>query len=762
MKGAETIYLAHVKQNHAGDWDEPHELSEHLRSTARLAQKYACDIGDDWAFLAGLWHDLGKYRRRFQDYIRLQSGYEAENAHIENGSRAPHSTAGAIHAVNQFPPGLGHILAFLIAGHHAGLPDWFGGRGSLQFRLKDGEAEYKQALEAKIPSEILRGESPGLPDAVRSPENMALWIRMLFSCLVDADFLDTERYMQPGKSVRRTEGSTLQELGQRFESGMIALRAASQPGELNQIRNSIYQSCIQAANWNPGIFSLTVPTGGGKTLSSLAFALEHAKHHNKRRIIYAIPFTSIIEQNADVFREFLGEDAVLEHHSSLDVAPEKENLRGRLAAENWGAPLIVTTNVQLFESLHASRTSRCRKLHNLVNSIIILDEAQQLPRDFHVPITQVMQQMADHYGVTWVLCTATQPVLTESINTFGQMLLPGLKDIREIIDHPSELARKLKRVNIHMPDPKASKISWADLAKQLASLDCVLTIVNTRKHARQLAELLGDEEDTLHLSANMCAQHRSKVIAEIKERLEARTKDDNRPLRVISTQLIEAGVDVDFPVVYRAMAGLDSIAQSAGRCNRENRLPEWGKVFVFQPEEPAPPGFLRQGEDITIELLSSGKLNEPLAPESFKAYFELLNNRGSRDKHGIVPLLTAESTPDAPLAIQFREAAQKFRLIDNLGESVIVPFCEEGKEDSPIDAWIRMLEQDASQKWIYKKLQRYTITVSEIQAKKYRENGCIDSRAGLKGLNVLLSNYYHRRWGADWPELSIAPEDCVF
>lgn len=751
-------HIAHIKLNEQGDWAHPHALEEHLLQTAKLAHEFAMEIGADWAELAGRWHDLGKYRKKFQDYIRIQSGYEKENAHIENGTRAPHSTAGAIHAVNKLPSGMGHILAYLIAGHHAGLPDFYSGKGGLQFRLNDGNDEYKQALSADIPERILQGECSLPPDFARHPEHIALWMRMLFSCLVDADFLDTESYMQPEKSDGREQKLSLTQLSERFEKSMADLRARSKSTDLNHIRNEIYQSCLDAAQWEPGLFSLTVPTGGGKTLSSLAFALAHAKQYDKRRVIYAIPFTSIIEQNADVFRQFLGEDAVLEHHSNLDVSPDKENLRNRLAAENWDAPLVITTNVQLFESLHASRTSRCRKLHNLINSIIILDEAQQLPRDFHAPITHVMQHLSDFYGVTWVLCTATQPVLNETKNTFGQTLLKGLKNVREIIPEPAELAHQLRRVEIHMPSPEQPKTSWQELADELRTHECVLSIVNTRKQARLLAELLDDEEDCLHLSANMCAEHRSQVITEIRRRLKRRNEGDTRTLRVVSTQLIEAGIDVDFPVVYRAMAGLDSIAQSAGRCNREGGLPGFGQVFVFQPEESAPPGFLRQGEDTTIELLSSGALNDPLSPESFRAYFELLNSKGNRDKHSINELLTAKYSNDAPLAIQFREAAQKFRLIDNAGEAVIVPFIPKGHNNSPVDGWLMMLEKDPSQKWVYKKLQRYIITMSEHQIKKYRETGCIDQRAGL---NVLLDSFYHERWGADWPDILLTAEKCV-
>jgi len=750
-------YVAHVKKKNDDDWELPHSLGEHLRCVKKLSSEYAVDIGSDWAALAGLWHDLGKYRQKFQDYIRIQSGYEKENAHIENGKRAPHSTAGAIHAIQMFPSGFGHILSYLIAGHHAGLPDWYGGKGSLEFRLKDGLNEYKEALSENIPADILKGNCPELPDIAKSTDSISLWMRMLFSCLVDADFLDTEFYMQPNKTAKRQGTVSLNILQNRFTDAMDKLQQNNKKTPLSSVRNKILNECYAAAEWKPGLFSLTVPTGGGKTLSSLAFALKHAQLYNKSRIIYAIPFTSIIEQNADVFRKFIGNEAVLEHHSNLDVAPEKENSKARLAAENWNAALIVTTNVQLFESLHASRTSRCRKLHNIVNSIIILDEAQQIPRDFHAPITQTMQQLTDYFGVTWVLCTATQPVLTESKNTFGQVLLKGLKNVREIIPNPSELAIQLKRVDVSMPSANTPKLSWQELSVKIKREDCILAIVNTRRHARTLFELLPKDGNNLHLSAHMCAQHRTEVIEKIKYRLKERRKGCKRPLRVISTQLIEAGVDVDFDVVYRAIAGLDSIAQSAGRCNREGNLKR-GKVIVFKPEQPAPPGFLRQGEEITTELFATGTLDDPLSPENFEKYFSLMNSKGDRDKHGILDLLKAYQSNDAPLAIQFRAAAEKFSLIDNNGVSIIVPFKPNGLEESPIDSWVRQLGADSSQKWIYKKLQRYTVSITENLAKEFQANGCIDVRSGLF---VLLDSYYHPLWGVDMPDTLITPEKSI-
>lgn len=753
-------YVAHVKlDDDSGNWLEPHRLEEHLQKVAGLSGESAGKFESaGWGTAAGLWHDLGKYRGAFQKYIRDASGYERENAHVEGPQRVTHSTAGAVHAINQWPPVPGHIIAYLIAGHHAGLPDWSGGRGSLQFRLQESGAEYSEAMEAQIPEELLTSHLPDIPVVARSTDSISLWMRLLFSCLVDADFLDTESYMAPERVKQRGQLPKLSELHPVFFERMGHLQKKAAETPLNHTRKAIFDACQMAAAEPPGIFSLTVPTGGGKTLASLGFALEHARQHIKSRIIYAIPFTSIIEQNAAVFREFLGEEAVLEHHSSLDVDPGSENAGSRLAAENWDAPLIVTTNVQLFESLFASRTSRCRKLHNLVNSIVILDEAQQIPRDFHEPITRMMQQMSDYFGVTWVLCTATQPDLGKELDAFERVLHRGLNDIREIIPNPAELAGQLKRVDIEMPQNPDEKISWESLARQLERERCVLVVVNKRQDARTLFELLPEEGDTYHLSANMCAAHRSRILGEIRRKLSEQQAGSEVPLRVISTQLIEAGVDVDFPVVYRAMAGLDSIAQAAGRCNREGRMPENGRVVVFQPEQLPPSGFLRQAAQVTLKLLGGGQLEEPLSLQAMRTFFTDLNSQGNRDKHGICGLLKADSSPDAPVAIQFREAAEKFRLIDDKGVGVVVPFCPDGDGETPVDQWLSMLEQDGSRKWVHRKLQRYSVTLPESLAKQLHSMGAIYQRAGKY---VVESSHYHPVWGVQAPDSLMPAESTV-
>lgn len=604
-----------------------HTLVEHLQAVARMAAAFSAPFetpepSTSWAYLAGLWHDLGKYRIGFQRYINLADN---PDAHIEGkigGREKTHSAAGALWAIQQLnKPNqpFGNILAYLIAGHHAGLSDWDGG---LKERLQseDSQLELKEALDAHPPAHILAhgdlmAQIPG------GAFGFALWVRMLFSCLVDADFLDTEAHFDAGKPARREGFPTLGQMRLALAVHMTTMPMADTP--VNALRADVLRQCNSKATLSAGFFSLTVPTGGGKTLSSLAFALEHAKAHCKRRIIYAIPYTSIIEQTADVFRgvfKDLGEEVLIEHHSQADSSEKEETARSRLACENWDAPLVVTTNVQLFESLFAAKTSRCRKLHNLVNSVIVLDEAQQLPPEFLQPILDALNLLVAHYGVTVVLCTATQPALNSTTYFDASRSMRGLENVREITDDPDALFDSLKRVQVELPSDWTTPTAWIDIAVQLGSEDCVLAIVNTRKAARELQRLM--PADTLHLSALMCGAHRKVVIQHIKERLKAkRAGYDKRPLRVISTQLVEAGVDIDFPVVYRALAGLDSIAQAAGRCNREGRMVDKGRVVVFVPPVRPPIGHLRKAADACISTLRD-QAHDPLARALFDRYFK--------------------------------------------------------------------------------------------------------------------------------------------
>lgn len=683
-------FLAHVRQNEDGSF-VIHELEEHLRAVGTLAGEFASSFGQsDWGRLAGLWHDLGKYSPAFQSYIARGSGFGPE-AHVEGGKgRVNHSSAGALHAVEKLG-GKGRLLAYLIAGHHAGLPDWHSDGhplSALSQRLED--KQHLQAVSsASVPTDVLHPAISPVTKPLGGEAGLALWLRMLFSCLVDGDFLDTEKFMAGAKALDRGQFSSIQLLLGAFDKHMAMLTADAKATPVNRVRTEVLRQCRERASDAPGIFSLTVPTGGGKTLSSLAFALHHAVHHNKRRIVYVIPYTSIIEQTAGIFRDIFG-DNIVEHHSNLD--PEKESAKSRVAAENWDAPVIVTTNVQFFESLFASRTSSCRKLHNIVNSIVVLDEAQLLNPEFLQPTLDTINLLTQHYGVSFVLSTATQPAL-QSREGFG-WAFKGLNNVREIMTDPDVLYRDLERVTVEMPPDFHARREWEGLAAELTAYDSVLAVVNTRRDCRELHHLM--PERTIHLSAAMCGEHRTQVIEEIRARLKQQV-----PTRVISTQLVEAGVDIDFPVVYRALSGLDSIAQAAGRCNREGKL-DRGRVVVFVPPKSSPPGTLRRAEQTTVSLLS-GSTSDPMTRELFTRYFEHFYVKAdSLDKHGIQDLLTTDA---GELKIQFRTAAEKFKLIDDVESQAILVWYGESQ------ALIGKLKKDGPERWLMRKLQRYSVNL---------------------------------------------------
>jgi CRISPR-associated endonuclease/helicase Cas3 len=742
--------LAHVRQLPDGVWLE-HGLSEHSQGVADKAGTFAGHFGSaDWARVAGLWHDLGKYREKFQRYIKSVSGYEKKydsEAHIkdeEAPGRVDHSTAGAIHAVETL--GLnGRILAYLIAGHHAGLPDWNSpeeGQSALFNRLQAGkDAGYLQeALAGGAPQGILQQSLPA--DMPPQGASLALWVRMLFSCLVDADFLDTERFMNEERHGQRAAYPSLTELKIAFDRHMTDKAAKASDTPVNRIRAEVLRQCRDKATQPAGLFSLTVPTGGGKTLSSMAFALNHAVHHSKARVIYVIPYTSILEQTADIFRGIFGKENVIEHHSNLD--PDKEDSRSRLSTENWDAPIIVTTNVQFFESLFAAKTSRCRKLHNIVNSVVVLDEAQLLPPEFLTPILHTMRDLSLGYSVSLVLSTATQPAFSP------RPKFAGLADVRELMDDPDALYVGLERVKTQLPEAGHARQGWEQIADELRQYESVLCIVNSRADCRELHKLMPD--GTIHLSALMCGEHRSQVIADIKQRLK-----DSVPTRVVSTQLVEAGVDMDFPVVYRAMAGLDAVAQAAGRCNREGGLPGMGKVIVFVPPKPAAPGLLRKAQQSGQEIMRLTE-GDPLTRERFEAYFRhYYASLNSLDKAEIVGLLDMHNRAGALRGeFNFRTAANRFRLIDEEGQTaVIVRYGESPSLIAALEASQNM--EPHQRRSILRRLQRYTVNIREHECKGLvnskdieeifsgvfvqKTSGLYDMRLGLLTSGVSLSAF---------------------
>lgn len=739
-------FIAHVRKNEDGTWALPHRLSEHLAGTSKLAEMFAEKFESrTWGKVAGLAHDVGKGRLLWQSYLQQKSGYYDEEAHLEGKQgKMPHAIHGAELVEYLFGKGIGRILAYCIAGHHAGLPDWSSAEGAGQASLQFQKTIVKDLHDVE-PSIIdkVRTAKPSVPPwKFAQGLDLSLWIRMLYSSLVDADFLDTERYMELDKALIRGGYCSITELLERFNLFIKQLVNTAEDTKVNEIRGTIRAKCIQMAKGKQGIFSLSVPTGGGKTLSSLAFALEHAKVHQLSRIIYVIPYTSIIEQNADVFRSALGEDQVVEHHSSIDeddVTP-----KSRLAAENWDAPVIVTTSVQFFESLFAAKSSRCRKLHNIVDSVIILDEAQMVPVEFLAPILETMQLLVEHYHVSFVISTATQPAFKE--RTVDGHLFKGLKNIKEIMGSSEEvklLYQSLVRNYVQFPDDVDEVSSWEEISEELKSFDQVLCIVSDRKSCRDLHKLMPKE--TYHLSALMCGEHRSVIIEEIKKKLR-----EHEPIRVVSTQLVEAGVDFDFPVVYRAFAGLDSIAQAAGRCNREGKLSKPGKVVVFNPPRNPPAGLLRKAADTTRSIVLDNE--DPMAYGMFEEYFaELYWKANSLDKEGITDLLNPYHNDLNECSIYFRTAAQKFRIIDDSMQKTV--FVRYGEGENLIDK----LRAKGPDRWLMRKLQRYTVNVYTNQFNELRQRGAIEEV--YPKIFALSSNLdYSEKTGLLVDETSYDPE----
>jgi len=650
-------YLAHSHdQLPEEEW---HELRRHLEDVARRAAEHAEPFGAaKWALLAGLWHDLGKYHPRFQSYIRGRAS-----------SGGDHAAPGALLAREKAADERFLPLAFAIAGHHAGLANLASGERPtpLKIRLRDA-ALLLDEVKGHVPAELLAAELPEIPERLRQQTRkpgeiealrraLEFWVRFVFSALVDADYLDTEAFYRRGERERETAGrETVPVLRARLDAHVDRLAAGSPATEVNRLRARVLEACRERAELEPGLFSLSVPTGGGKTLAAMAFALRHAEEHGLRRVIAVIPYTSIIEQNAAVYRDALGETNVIEHHSNLD--PETETPRNKLASENWDAPIIVTTAVQFFESLFSNRPSRCRKLHNVAGSVVLLDEAQTLPIAFQMSILEALRELTENFGCSVVLSTATQPAFERREEVFEH----GLEGVREIAPDPAELAQRLRRYRVEWPvrasGSKPEPVVWEELAEAIQGERQVLAIVHRRDDARELAQHL-PEEGRFHLSALMCASHRLEVLGRVKAAL-----DRGEPCRLVSTQLVEAGVDVDFPVVYRALGGLDSLVQAAGRCNREGWL-EAGRLVVFRAPTKPPPGTPSHGLESTEVLLAKNSDGIDLAdPGVMAEFFRLLFAKEEPDVHGV---------ESCRAELKFASVAEKFRLIDNYSVPVVVP-----------------------------------------------------------------------------------------
>ncbi len=752
------------------DWSLAHPLREHLFSVAALAEKAAaaCGLGQ-WARLAGLWHDLGKYRTSFQSYIR--GNYIGDKSH---------QFAGANWAINVLAKDPGWLpIALAIAGHHGGLPAWNAGESPLSARLgtsPEQRALHKELVETlpHAPQDLLAERPAGPPDflarngAMDSTDRALAWeliTRFLFSALVDADWTDTREFYEPALKPERiarqaSMAGVMSRLRQRLDDHLATLTARADATPVNQHRQAVLAACRSGAEQPPGIFSLTVPTGGGKTLASLAFALRHAERHGLERVIIVLPFTSIIEQNAAVLRSILGDEHVLEHHSTVDVDalfakqhgdPAAER-RYKLLAESWDAPVIITTAVQFLETLHHSHPSRLRKLHRVANSVVIMDECQTLPVHLFAPTLDTLRVLSRAFRTTLVACTATQPAVRATTQDGVPQTRLGDR-IHELVPEVAPLFHALRRVSVRWPvldQPSA----WPALAEELKNETRVLAIVHTTKDARTLASLVGD--DALHLSARMVPAHRAAVLADIRQRL----KTPGSTCRVIATSLVEAGVDLDFPVVYRALGGLDSLAQAAGRCNREGRLgPGGGSFRIFLPPDGSgPPRELKPALQTTLAMLREhGGVLDLDDPTIFPEFFRRLYASRDTDRKGIRALRGERNgKPDGRFA-NFPEIAHLYRLIDDGDRiAVIVPWI--GATDVALKSVARVRSGFADADDL-RRCQRLSVAVHRRTVSTWLADGTVTAspRLPIPVLNEeTMARVYHPDFGID-PAADTAP-----
>lgn len=663
-------------------------LKDHLEAVSSLAGEFASSFGfEEIAGLLGLCHDLGKYSDA------------AQNRLLRGGPRVDHTSAGALEAARLLR---NNLFAYPVFAHHGGLMDGDAAQRAskripFQARLKGTPLDYS-AFRSEITLPSVTAEPPFRPLG-QYGFSMSFLLRMLLSCIVDADFIDTEAFMQGG-SVRRGGYASIEALAARFQAHRESMKFRDSP--INQKRDSILRDCLRAAEDGRGLYSLTVPTGGGKTLSSLAFALRHAQKHGMQRVIYVIPYTSIIEQTAAIFADILGRENVLEHHAAVEYDNEDDiGRRLYLSTENWDAPIVVTTNVQFFESLFAARTSKCRKLHNIANSVVIFDEAQMIPLPYLQPCVRAIAELVHNYCSTAVLCTATQPALDD--------IFPPELPRKEIIRDPAELFSFFRRTQIRFVG------AWEDaqIAETLREQSQALCIVSTRKQAQNLYSLL-ESEGTYHLSTLMFPEHRKAVLKEIRQRLK-----EGQECRVVATSLIEAGVDVDFPVVYRALAGLDSIIQAAGRCNREGKNSlESSEVIVF---EPSADYFIPESQRQLISAMKivAERFEDVSTMEAIRAYFtQVYTLRGELlDEKQVVPRFEEGMKSQG---FPFAAIAGEFKLIESDTKTILIPKEEKSKE------YATRLRAGERARALLRDMGRYSVQVYDHDYKHLYELGMIE------------------------------------
>ena len=699
-------------------------LIEHLNNVANICGQFVGQVSDEKiGIFLGYMHDIGKYSEDFQRRIR---GENIKVAHADAGAKVAEKIYQQLNRMNP----IYRLLVYVIYGHHSGLANYGTPAKGLCKNLKEEGCDCR-AWEKEI---------KGIPEL--SPKDIKLrlreskqsmgftlqfYTRYLLSCLVDADRIDAQNFPYEEATLWMKQTTSLQELKEKYERYMASLHGKAKPSKLNSIRNEILNSCLTKAQGRRGFYSLTVPTGGGKTLSSLGFALYHAVANEQKRVIYTIPFTSIIEQNAEVFARVLGRNNVVEHHSNYEnpYKTKEELLKFQLAQENWYEPIIVTTNVQFFETLFSNKPSKVRKLHNISNSIIILDEIQSIPNKYIKPCLAALNELVINYDCTIVLCSATQPEYDKN-----KLFLEEVK-IEEIIDDPQKLFKELRRTKEYYIGHQTIE----DLAERLQSEEQALCIVNTKKHAKDLFEMLGQEDNHFHLSTHMYPVHRKEVISQIKELLQ-----EGMPCKVISTQLIEAGVDIDFPKVYRSLSGIDSIVQAGGRCNREGKL-EQGEVYVFKPEEKYI-GKEYLALTAAIGEMCIGVQEDFLGLESISHYFSQLFDITTQklDAYNVLGICEASLENPKDIRIAFEDLADNFKFIQNEGYPIIIPDTEQ------VEILLDQIKYSKNPKGLLRKLAPYTVTVKKYELDALKEYGALNIIEGnLLVLNDL--NFYDHKLG---------------
>jgi len=697
-------FYAHSLENRPlSEW---HALNDHLNEVARMAKSFAKKLGaEDLGWCAGLLHDIGKFHPDFQKYLKEQNRRRGSVDHSSSGAVLAHA------AGNPF-------LAWVVSAHHGGLA----GKADLKARLKQkSDSHTVQAALSLAKSQMDWSECVGMakiPEFLTDQEATEFFVRLLFSCLVDADYLDTEVFFKKG----REEPAKVKELLKPFLRNQNAIITCAPDTHLNEIRKEVYDHCMKAAEDPPGVFKLTVPTGGGKTRSSLGFAITHAIKSHQDRIIYAIPYTSIIEQTATTFRDILGRGNVLEHHSGVHMIDKdssndtetQEETRLRLASENWDFPLVVTTTVQLFESLFANRPGKCRKLHNVAHSVIILDEVQTLPITLIGPIVSVLKELTRSYGVSVVLCTATQPALSGE-----SPYLSGFKGVRDIIPYKDESRyfEELRRVEYVIAD---KPWPWERVAEEMKKESQALAVLNTRKDALALLDAI-NEKHPFHLSTLLCGAHRRDVLQEVRERLA-----DGKSCHLVSTQVVEAGVDLDFALVLRAFGPLDRIVQAAGRCNREGGMSR-GRVIIFEPEKGScPRGPYRTALTEAKNLLERTAIDLH-DPGIFENYFDRLFRDVDTDAKRIGKLRKE---------FDFPEVARKFKMIEEESLPVVVDYPGNNGPTSLLSEAIRKGRIDRS---LWRKLQPFFVNIYRKEFEAYKTKALIEEP--IPGLYLWRGRY---------------------